>query len=64
MGLWGAYYKKGMNDEALAEARRFFSVLHDRESCGKHERGTQKNELVGFSHDFAPAGAAFWSGLP
>ena len=31
MGLWGAYYKKGMNDEALAEARRFFSVLHDRE---------------------------------
>jgi len=31
MGLWGAFYKKGMNDEALAEARRFFSVLHDRE---------------------------------
>jgi TolB-like protein/tetratricopeptide (TPR) repeat protein len=31
MGLWGAYYKKGMNDDALAEARKFFSVLHDRE---------------------------------
>jgi TolB-like protein/DNA-binding winged helix-turn-helix (wHTH) protein/tetratricopeptide (TPR) repeat protein len=31
MGLWGAYYKKGMNEEALAEARKFFSVLHDRE---------------------------------
>ena len=29
MGLWGAYYKKEMLDEALAEARRFFSVLHD-----------------------------------
>src|SRR5664279_3837635 len=31
MGLWGAYYKKGMTDEALAEARKFFSVLHDHE---------------------------------
>ncbi len=31
MGLWGAFYKKGMNEEALAEARKFFSVLHDSE---------------------------------
>jgi len=31
MGLWGAFYKKGMNEEALAEARRFFSILHDHE---------------------------------
>jgi TolB-like protein/DNA-binding winged helix-turn-helix (wHTH) protein/Tfp pilus assembly protein PilF len=31
MGLWGAFYKKGMKEEALAEARKFFSVLHDRE---------------------------------
>ena len=31
MGLWGAFYKKGMHEEALAEARKFFSVLHDRE---------------------------------
>jgi len=31
MGLWGAFYKKGMHDEALAEARKFFAVLHDRE---------------------------------
>ena len=31
MGLWGAYYKKGMPDEASAEARKFFSVLHDHE---------------------------------
>ncbi|MGD0467214.1 MAG: winged helix-turn-helix domain-containing protein [Terriglobales bacterium] len=29
MGLWGAYYKKGMHDEALAEAIKFFVVLHD-----------------------------------
>lgn len=31
MGLWGAYYKKGMYAEALAEARKFFGVLHDQE---------------------------------
>ena len=31
MGLWGAYYKKGMHDEALAEAIKFFVVLHDGE---------------------------------
>jgi tetratricopeptide (TPR) repeat protein len=31
MGLWGAYYKKGMQEEALSQAQRFFSVLHDHE---------------------------------
>jgi TolB-like protein/DNA-binding winged helix-turn-helix (wHTH) protein/Tfp pilus assembly protein PilF len=31
MGLWGAYYKRGMDDEALAEAIKFFVVLHDHE---------------------------------
>jgi eukaryotic-like serine/threonine-protein kinase len=31
MGLWGAYYKKAMYEEALVEAQKFFSVLHDRE---------------------------------
>ncbi|MGA3054036.1 MAG: winged helix-turn-helix domain-containing protein [Candidatus Korobacteraceae bacterium] len=30
MGLWGAFYKKGLWEEALAEARKFFSVLGDR----------------------------------
>jgi TolB-like protein/DNA-binding winged helix-turn-helix (wHTH) protein len=35
MGLWGAYYKKGMYEEALAEARKFFAVLgyHDVEQA-------------------------------
>ena len=33
MGLWGAYYKKGMHDEALAEAIKFFVVLHDGEAA-------------------------------
>jgi TolB-like protein/DNA-binding winged helix-turn-helix (wHTH) protein len=39
MGLWGAYYKKGMNDEALAEAVKFFVVLHDHEVADALTRG-------------------------
>jgi Tfp pilus assembly protein PilF len=39
LGLWGAYYKKGMNDEALAEASKFFVVLHDREVADALTRG-------------------------
>jgi tetratricopeptide (TPR) repeat protein len=39
MGLWGAYYKKGMNDEALAEAVKFFAVLHDHEVADALTRG-------------------------
>jgi serine/threonine protein kinase/Tfp pilus assembly protein PilF len=31
MGLWGAFFKKGMPDEAVAEARTFFSLLDDHE---------------------------------
>jgi serine/threonine-protein kinase len=31
MGLWGAFYKKGLDQEALAEAKKFFGVLGDRE---------------------------------
>jgi TolB-like protein/DNA-binding winged helix-turn-helix (wHTH) protein len=31
MGLWGAYYKKGMYREAFEEARTFFAVLGDHE---------------------------------
>ena len=39
LGLWGAFYKKGMHAEALAEARKFFAVLHDREVEGALTRG-------------------------
>jgi len=39
MGLWGAYYKKGMDGEALAEAKRFFAVLGDREVLEVLDRG-------------------------
>jgi len=31
MGLWGAFYKKRLWDEALTEARKFFAILRDRE---------------------------------
>jgi len=39
MGLWGAYYKKGMHEEALAEAIKFFVVLHDVEVADALTRG-------------------------
>ena len=44
MGLWGAYYKKGMPEEALSQAEKFFAVLHDHEveealTRGKSEGG-------------------------
>ncbi|MGZ4789771.1 MAG: protein kinase domain-containing protein, partial [Terriglobales bacterium] len=32
MGLWGAYYKKHMDKEALEEAVKFFEALNDRET--------------------------------
>jgi TolB-like protein len=31
MGLWGAFYRKGMHEDALAEAGKFFAVLGDHE---------------------------------
>jgi eukaryotic-like serine/threonine-protein kinase len=31
LGLWGAFYRKGMHKEALEEARTFFKLLGDRE---------------------------------
>ena len=31
MGLWGAYYKKGMKAEALRAATMFFEAIHDQE---------------------------------
>lgn len=44
MGLWGAYYKKHMDDQAMQEAMRFFDVIHDQEavaalSAGFHRAG-------------------------
>ena len=31
LGLWGAYYKKGMYDEALAAAKSYFAAIGERE---------------------------------
>jgi tetratricopeptide (TPR) repeat protein len=47
MGLWGAYYRKGMHEDALAEARKFFALLGDHEVedalvCGYAEGGYSK----------------------
>jgi serine/threonine-protein kinase len=39
MGLWGAYYKKGMAAEALAAARKFYTVLGDKEAVAALDRG-------------------------
>jgi eukaryotic-like serine/threonine-protein kinase len=39
MGLWCAYHKKEMDGEALQEAKRFFSALHDSEAVDVLEKG-------------------------
>ena len=39
MGLWGAFYKAGRHKEALAEAKKFFAVLGDREVEDAMTRG-------------------------
>ena len=39
LGLWGAFYKKRMEHEALTEARKFFEVLHDAEVVEALDRG-------------------------
>ncbi len=42
LGLWGAFYKKGMKEEALAEAKKFFEALHDREVLDALDRGSRE----------------------
>ena len=42
MGLWGAYYSKGMHADALAEAGKFFGVLGDHELEDALRRGVLK----------------------
>ena len=39
LGLWGAFYKKAMDAEALAEAKKFFAVLGDSEVVDALARG-------------------------
>ena len=39
LGLWGAYFKKGMNKQALEEAQKFFEVLGDQEVVASLREG-------------------------
>jgi tetratricopeptide (TPR) repeat protein len=39
MGLWGAFYKKGMYEEALAEADLFYAALNDHDVEDALRRG-------------------------
>ncbi len=49
LGLWGAFYKKGMQVEALAEARKFFGSLSDAEVVealdGSHEQSGYRRAM-------------------
>ncbi|MGD0667782.1 MAG: winged helix-turn-helix domain-containing protein [Bryobacteraceae bacterium] len=47
MGLWGAFYRKGMLREALAEARKFFAALGDREVEDALLRGCAEGDYAG-----------------
>lgn len=42
LGLWGAYYKKHMQKEALQEAVKFFEALNDQETVAALNSGYQK----------------------
>ncbi|HYL12933.1 MAG TPA: winged helix-turn-helix domain-containing protein [Terriglobales bacterium] len=58
MGLWGAFYKKGMWEEALAEARKFFAVLGDREVEDALARGHAEGSYARAMHRGADVLAA------
>ncbi len=47
LGLWGAFYRKGMRDEALAAAERFFEVLGDGEVVAALRRGRSESGYEG-----------------
>jgi TolB-like protein/DNA-binding winged helix-turn-helix (wHTH) protein/Tfp pilus assembly protein PilF len=42
LGLWGAYFKKHMEAEAMQEAVRFFESIHDQEVAAALNAGYQK----------------------
>jgi TolB-like protein/Tfp pilus assembly protein PilF len=47
LGLWGALYRKGTLEEALAEAKRFFEVLGDGEIVAALEEGNAQSGYSG-----------------
>jgi tetratricopeptide (TPR) repeat protein len=46
MGLWGAYFKKGEYEHALAEARKFFTILRDHELAEALAGGTTEADYA------------------
>jgi|ERR1017187_4499807 TolB-like protein/DNA-binding winged helix-turn-helix (wHTH) protein/Tfp pilus assembly protein PilF len=42
MGLWGAYYKKHLDAQAMQEAVRFFEAIHDQETTAALNAGYQQ----------------------
>jgi adenylate cyclase len=50
MGLWGAFYKKGMYGEALAEAEKFYEALGDHEVAGALKRGDTEGRYARAMH--------------
>ncbi len=42
LGLWGAYYKKGMYAEALVEAKKHFEIIHEPEVVEALARGFEE----------------------
>ena len=47
LGLWGAFYRKGVREEALTAARRFFTVLGDGEVVEALRRGESESGYEG-----------------
>jgi tetratricopeptide (TPR) repeat protein len=47
LGLWGAFYRKGMREEALRAAREFFAVLGDGEVVEALRRGEAESGYEG-----------------
>ncbi|MGA2966705.1 MAG: winged helix-turn-helix domain-containing protein [Terriglobales bacterium] len=50
MGLWGAFYKRGTWEEALAEAGEFFAALGDREVEDALARGHAEGSYTSAMH--------------
>jgi tetratricopeptide (TPR) repeat protein len=46
-GLWGAFHQKGMHKEALAEAKKFFSLLGNNEVAEALARGDMASGYTG-----------------
>jgi tetratricopeptide (TPR) repeat protein len=53
LGLWGAYYKKHMDAEAMQEAISFFEAIHDQETAEALSRGFSRADYRQGMHEGA-----------